>query len=280
MRHELARVLSGSGQPLDPEPRLRLEHGFGADLGDVRLHTDGAAAESARRAGARAYTVGSDVVFGAGRYRPDDTAGWRLLSHEMAHVLQQRGEGAQPGPLNRASESNERAARGAADALVRGESAPKLDSSSGLVLARDDLSVEDFEEPESQVTPAKPADEEESDLTAKHATPFSAQVSAVDPSIIFVPVESSREEIGRELGVDASRFYIVGAAESRPPSEDVQGIRFYDPADIPTALTTKIRARLEATLPGDVEATLDALVAESGGWSATQYALRWMQYSR
>lgn len=34
------------------------------------MHTDSRAAESARAVNARAYTVGKDVIFGAGEYAP------------------------------------------------------------------------------------------------------------------------------------------------------------------------------------------------------------------
>jgi Domain of unknown function (DUF4157) len=60
------------------------------DFSQVRVHADAGAAESARAVGARAYTVGSDVVFGAGEYAPDTEAGRSLLAHELTHVLQQR----------------------------------------------------------------------------------------------------------------------------------------------------------------------------------------------
>ena len=53
--------------------------------------TDARAAESAAAVGARAYTVGSHVVMGAGEYRPTTAAGRRLLVHELAHVVQQAG---------------------------------------------------------------------------------------------------------------------------------------------------------------------------------------------
>ncbi len=42
---------------------------FGHDFANVRVHADAAAAESARSVHALAYTVGSDVVFGAGSMR-------------------------------------------------------------------------------------------------------------------------------------------------------------------------------------------------------------------
>ncbi|GAB4578155.1 MAG: hypothetical protein Fur0022_08880 [Anaerolineales bacterium] len=84
-------VLRSPGQPLDPAIRSFMEPRFEHDFSSVRVHTDAQAAESARAVNARAYTVGSDVVFGAGQYKPGETSGKRLLAHELAHTLQQNG---------------------------------------------------------------------------------------------------------------------------------------------------------------------------------------------
>src|SRR5262249_59725508 len=54
-------VLRSPGRPLDAQTRAFMEPRFGHDFGQVRIHTDALAAESARRAGAHAYTVGSHV---------------------------------------------------------------------------------------------------------------------------------------------------------------------------------------------------------------------------
>ena len=62
------RTLSRGGQPLDGSTRQSMESRFGTDFGDVRIHTDTQAAQSARDVNARAYTVGNDVVFGSGQY--------------------------------------------------------------------------------------------------------------------------------------------------------------------------------------------------------------------
>ncbi|HEY6236246.1 MAG TPA: DUF4157 domain-containing protein, partial [Candidatus Elarobacter sp.] len=67
-----------------------MEPRFGRDLSDVRVHIDHHAAESARAVNALAYTVGRDVVFGAGQYAPNTNSGRQLLAHELAHVVQQR----------------------------------------------------------------------------------------------------------------------------------------------------------------------------------------------
>ncbi|WP_315720656.1 MULTISPECIES: DUF4157 domain-containing protein [unclassified Bradyrhizobium] len=85
-------VLRGPGQPLDRPARTAMEGRFGRSFAAVRIHTDARAAASARAVGAQAYTVGHNVVFGAGRYAPHSSAGQRLLAHELTHVVQQRGE--------------------------------------------------------------------------------------------------------------------------------------------------------------------------------------------
>jgi hypothetical protein len=85
------QVLASPGRPLDAAARGRMEAGFGADFGGVRVHDDARAAESARAVDAHAYTVGSDIVFAASRYAPGTAAGDRLLAHELAHTLQQGG---------------------------------------------------------------------------------------------------------------------------------------------------------------------------------------------
>ena len=89
----------GSGAPLDPATRSSFEPGFGADFSGVRVHSDEKAAKSARDLNARAYTVGSDVVFAEGEYQPHSSEGTHLLAHELAHVVQQ---GAGPAMVQRA----------------------------------------------------------------------------------------------------------------------------------------------------------------------------------
>jgi hypothetical protein len=66
------------------------------DFRGVRIHADAHAAESARAMNARAYTVGRDIVFGAGQYEPQSETGRRLIAHELTHVLQQRGLSSSP----------------------------------------------------------------------------------------------------------------------------------------------------------------------------------------
>lgn len=88
-------VLAVPGQPLDGATRVFFEPRFGHDFGNVRVHADERAAESARAVHASAYTVGRDIVFASGRYNQSTVEGRRLLAHELSHVVQQGSSGPQ-----------------------------------------------------------------------------------------------------------------------------------------------------------------------------------------
>ncbi|WP_457394829.1 eCIS core domain-containing protein [Roseateles sp. P5_E1] len=84
---------AGGGQPLPAPVRTEMEGRFGVPLADVRVHTDGDAAGSAAGMGARAYTAGSNIVFGAAHFAPESAEGRGLLAHELTHVVQQQRAG-------------------------------------------------------------------------------------------------------------------------------------------------------------------------------------------
>lgn len=88
-----ASAPAGAGQALAPAARRDFERRFGEDFGDVRVHVGGSAAASAAELGARAYTVGRDIVFGAGEYQPGTAGGRQLIGHELAHCVQQSRSG-------------------------------------------------------------------------------------------------------------------------------------------------------------------------------------------
>ena len=66
-----------------------MEPRFGVDFSAVRVHDDAHGHALARAVNAQAFTVGGDVVFGAGHYDPDGERGRHLLAHELTHVVQQ-----------------------------------------------------------------------------------------------------------------------------------------------------------------------------------------------
>lgn len=98
-------VLSAqSGTPLDGATQGFMESRFGQDFSSVRVHTGSKAADSATAIQAKAYTSGSNIVFGRGEYQPQTDAGKSLLAHELTHVVQQQsgqlGNAVQQVPAN------------------------------------------------------------------------------------------------------------------------------------------------------------------------------------
>jgi hypothetical protein len=84
-------ALSGPGNALSPALQRDMGQRFGFDFSRVRIYPDGEAGRSARDINALAYTAGHRVVFAPGQFAPTTTQGLRLLSHELAHVVQQAG---------------------------------------------------------------------------------------------------------------------------------------------------------------------------------------------
>lgn len=126
------------GDPLDSPTRRRMEQRFGVALDAVRIHTSPAAANAARTLNAVAFTVGRDIALGANAPPLGTHAGQRLLSHEIAHAIQQ---GLRPAPpaaalaMTAPGDAVECQARNAADFGVR----PTL-GSAPFAVARQDQS--------------------------------------------------------------------------------------------------------------------------------------------
>lgn len=99
IEHDIGRIsvldgLSEAPVGLRSSVRTEMERSFGESLHDVRLHRGPAAERAARALDARAYTVGSDIVLGAGiGSRELESAKSPLLAHEITHVLQHRRAG-------------------------------------------------------------------------------------------------------------------------------------------------------------------------------------------
>jgi hypothetical protein len=88
VEHEITSR-AGGGRPLPESTRNFMEPRFGADLSGVRVHTGQSANQLNRKLSAQAFTHGSDIYFGSGKYNPGTTSGNRLLAHELTHVVQQ-----------------------------------------------------------------------------------------------------------------------------------------------------------------------------------------------
>lgn len=101
------QALRGGGQALPIDTRQFFESRFGHDFSQVRLHNNTNAAEVAKKVHAKAFTVGREVVFGAGEYNPGTYEGQKLLAHELTHVIQQ-GEGASNQLIQRAGKGKKK----------------------------------------------------------------------------------------------------------------------------------------------------------------------------
>jgi hypothetical protein len=83
------QATSGSGSKLDEGVQQHLEQHLGADLSNVRIHTDSEADRLSRSVNAVAFTTGQDIFFSSGSYNPTSTQGQHLIAHEVVHTVQQ-----------------------------------------------------------------------------------------------------------------------------------------------------------------------------------------------
>jgi hypothetical protein len=83
----------GSGTPVPEKTRTFMENAFGTDFSHVRLHTDSNAVTMSHEVNAKAFTYGNNIYFNSSRFNPDTFEGKQLLTHELAHVVQQSSGG-------------------------------------------------------------------------------------------------------------------------------------------------------------------------------------------
>jgi hypothetical protein len=164
-------VGKGGGTPLDESTRASMEGRFGQSFGDVRVHTDEKASQSAESVGANAYTVGSDIVFRSGQFDTSSSTGQRTLAHELTHVVQQRsgpvdGTDAPGGiRLSDPSDQFEQAAESTAAAVMSSPSPSSSDAASATA-ATAQREVEDEEEAVQATLQRDPLEEEEEEEAA------------------------------------------------------------------------------------------------------------------
>ncbi len=110
------QTLSQPGRPLDNPTRNFMESRFGRDFGQVRVHINNAAVNSAESVNANAYTVGHNIVFNEGKYQPYSQNGRKLLAHELTHVVQQQSSSNR---LQREGPSDKPSNKGASDQKIK-----------------------------------------------------------------------------------------------------------------------------------------------------------------
>jgi hypothetical protein len=82
-------IVNDQGSHLDSSMLSFMESRFGYDFSQVRIHADAESAKSARALGARAFTLGQDIVFDPDYYSATSYDGRKLIAHELSHVIQQ-----------------------------------------------------------------------------------------------------------------------------------------------------------------------------------------------
>jgi Domain of unknown function (DUF4157) len=179
---------AGQGSNLDGGVQRRLESGLGADLSQVRVHTDHDADHLARSVDAVAFTTGSDIFFRAGTYNPGTPEGLHLLAHEAAHTVQQAAGPVAGTPaaggvaISNPGDSFEQAAEQAAARVTQGAPAAPaaLATAAGATGSPVQRAAEEEEEPLQAMRPAtyatvqRAAEEEEEPLQAMRPVTYDA----------------------------------------------------------------------------------------------------------
>jgi hypothetical protein len=144
-------VLRSSGRPLDDHTRAFMESLLGHDFSQVRVHTDARAAASAQIVNARAYTVGTNVVFNEGGFAPDTAGGRSLLAHELTHVVQQAGTAGTYGSSVRLGPVDDPAEHEASHVAARLMANPQLGHTPAIVPTRPVLARQAEAKPKSKM---------------------------------------------------------------------------------------------------------------------------------
>jgi len=134
-----AAVEGAAGSPgvsLPEGLQSRLGSALGADVSGVRVHSGAASEQAAQSLNANAYAIGQDIHFGQGTYAPGSPAGDRLIAHEVAHTVQQRGATTsiqEDMQVSTPGDTHEQEAEAFAQSFVAGGTAPVSPVSSGVV---------------------------------------------------------------------------------------------------------------------------------------------------
>ena len=223
---------SSGGARMPAWLRGQLEQSFGRDLSAVQLHDDVQADDFARRQGSLAVTSGTDIYFARGYYRPDSAWGRRLLTHEVAHVVQQLGTG----PALPGASLEQEAEQAAATALIREHTEIRLSAPYGV-------------------------------LQHQRAGPMPGNASVADPAIPTAPL--SQEAAGSTADVVAAQ---PTPAQELVPGESLRnqprhtGVRpQVDPYTILYANAERLRAEALPAFQQGLDLVDAGLVEEAGG---------------
>lgn len=208
----VSKAMRSPGKPLDPDMRAFMEPRFGHDFSRVRVHTGGAAAESARAVNALAYTVGRDIAFAEGQYAANSTAGRRLIAHELAHVVQQSDGSRQAGSpgelaIGQPGDHIEREADSVAERIVGGGHSGTSLSASGPAIQR--------QTPGGDAEKKPPEKKDAGDVITEGLATVAEQAADNNPKVKKVIIDPIKDKLKLEwdrLGTGAKGAIIGGGA--------------------------------------------------------------------
>jgi hypothetical protein len=120
-------AVNSSSRSLDPSTKLSMEKKFGHSFASVRVHDNPMANQSANMLGAKAYTLGNDIVFNKSMPGFTTKSDADLLTHELVHVLQSGEESASTSasrpmqvskPMDEAEQEADRLSNSASDSSL------------------------------------------------------------------------------------------------------------------------------------------------------------------
>jgi hypothetical protein len=186
-------VAASASQALPDAVRAEMEARFGQDFSAVRVHDGPGAAASADSVAAKAFTVGSDIVFGTGAFAPETASGRALLAHELAHVVQQsRGGGT---PTEGSERVLEASAEQAAATIANGGGAVEVAGAAAPSLARAPISDPEAEKLFRQyygLPPATTQLQTAADQQPQTAAPSNSH--ATPPGVVLKPIPQTLED--------------------------------------------------------------------------------------
>lgn len=263
-------VLRSPGQPLEPGTRAFFEPRFGHDFSRVQVHVDSQATQSAQAVDSLAYTVGRNIVFGPGAYRPTSAEGQRLIAHELVHVMQQSASPDLPadgrlalGPSNSPEESE---AQSVSAGAIRGSAGDaNADSGSGAFMIRradpdavgQILKLRTVVGAAIQFWPTNVVDTQIGPVTVQGGL----LNSAASRLNVIIGQNLTPRILAREilpLWTTATPFTPLGGGAPVPPGpltelQLAQGLLVYNQYYLPVPAMTEWRAGLRFPLPAEID---------------------------
>lgn len=235
----------GAGEPLTTSLRNFFEPRFGYDFGQVRVHTDGFAVDSAKNLNALAFSVGHDIVFAQDRYAPDTLQGRYLLAHELTHTVQQGAvRGLEPNSMGQRDFSphpagTSKSINRTSEPVVQRQTAEDEQEFAGILEEEATPEPGSEPQPEEQLTPPNPTA-----ATPPTPVPVPLAPGTFDPLTGSAVTDRQTHGLTRDTGpmtaeIESTLFPTGGA---NPPCTPI-------PAGFETTVASSLSSHLRTDLP-------------------------------